>query len=82
MASSQHRVSEVGTGLDQMLTIVEDDQQLPLAQEVEQRRKQRLVWLLPQTQGSGNGARHKRSVSQGRKFDKPSERCITSNRGR
>src|SRR5271163_602114 len=55
-----------------MLTIVEDDQQLPLAQEFEQRRKKWLIWLLPQTQGSSNGARHKCSVSQRRKFDKPS----------
>ena len=72
MARTQHRVSEVGTGLDQMLTIVEDDQQLPLAQEVEQRRDEWLVGLLPQTQGSGNGTRHKCSVCQGCKFDKPS----------
>ena len=71
--AAQHSIGETRADLDQMLTVVQEQQQwfVMQPQRVDQRREDGTTRLLMHTQGSRDGLRHQRRVRQRGKFDQP-----------
>ncbi len=70
-ARVQQLLGPAGAGLDEVLAVVEHDQQLAMAHEVEQRVEQRTARLLVHIEHAGHHARHKHRVGDRRQLDEP-----------
>ena len=61
----------MGGGVDHVLAIVEDQEQLAVAQVADNCFQQRLIGQLPKPEGGGDGPQHPLRLRHGRQLDQP-----------
>src|SRR6185503_6588270 len=61
----------LGTGIYEMLAIIENDEHLLLAQVIAKHVNDGTLWIISKTKGTRCGVRYKQGIENGSEFDQP-----------